>query len=217
MHTMDGFLHGTDQLFKRNGYTGAESTFGIGGPFDGAVLDGAVWQWQELDHEADAQVAGNPYATSVETSDGAKPLTPWSTRQVASIIELMVWWLKQTGNPPVLVRRPTDRGIGYHSQFAEWNPHHHDCPGAIRTGQLLRTIIPTVQRALIPGDTVNLTDADVTKIWDKFLGSTGPEADLALQHTYNVVDTLPARLTTIEAKLDQIIANQPSLLSPKGP
>ena len=48
-HTMVGSLKGTDALFRGQGYTGTESHFGVGGPWDGAALDGAVWQWQSID------------------------------------------------------------------------------------------------------------------------------------------------------------------------
>lgn len=53
-HTMVGYLRGTDSLFRREGYTGTESHFGVGGPWDGGALDGAVWQWQSIDRQADA-------------------------------------------------------------------------------------------------------------------------------------------------------------------
>jgi len=45
-------------LFHRQGYTGTESHVGVGGPGDGAALDGTVWQWQAIDRQADAQNAG---------------------------------------------------------------------------------------------------------------------------------------------------------------
>ena len=39
-HTMVGYLKSTDSLFRGQGYTGTESHFGVGGPWDGAALDG---------------------------------------------------------------------------------------------------------------------------------------------------------------------------------
>lgn len=150
VHTMVGFLAGTDAMFRRQGYTGVESTFGLGGPWDGTALDGVVWQWQTLGRQADAQGAGNAYATSVETSDGGSAARPWSPAQVRSLILLGAWWCQQTGNPPELVRSPTGRGLGYHRQFKEWNPNNHSCPGDVRLGQYLQDVIPGIVRYLRP-------------------------------------------------------------------
>lgn len=149
-HTMVGYLRSTENMFKVNGYQGVESTFGVGGPWDGDALDGAVWQWQEINHQADAQFDGNAYANSIETSDGGDPNRPWSPKQVQSLTDLLVWWCKATGNPCVLVKNPTDKGVGYHRQFKVWNYADHDCPGDVRLKQLLEVIIPNAQKALAP-------------------------------------------------------------------
>lgn len=146
-HTMVGTLRGTDGMFRRDGYSGTESTFGIGGDDDGA-LDGAIWQWQRLDRQADAQFDGNAYATSVETSDGGRPLTPWSPRQAEALIRLGVWWCQTTGNPARLVDSPSDHGIGYHAQFREWNLNGHSCPGSVRLAQLRTEIVPEIAHRL---------------------------------------------------------------------
>ena len=58
VHTMVGYLRSTDTMFRKQGYTGTESHFGVGGPWDSSDLDGAVWQWQSIDRQADAQNAG---------------------------------------------------------------------------------------------------------------------------------------------------------------
>jgi len=147
-HTMVGYLASTESMFRSGGYTGVESTFGVGGPWDGAALDGAVWQWQDLGHQADAQAAGNAYCTSIETSDGGQPSRPWSPAQLAALVDLTVWWCRQTGAPARLVKATTDRGIGYHRQFSAWNPNAHDCPGDVRLDQLLHHVIPTAAAAL---------------------------------------------------------------------
>ena len=147
LHTMVGNLAGTDSLFRDGGYDGVESTFGVGGPWDGPSLDGAVWQWQTLDRQADAQMAGNAYATSVETSDGGNPDRPWSDPQLVALVKLGVWWCQQTGNPARLVLHPTEHGIGYHSQFPEW-AGGHTCPNPTRIGQLRTLVIPRIAAAL---------------------------------------------------------------------
>lgn len=150
VHTMVGFLKGTDGMFRRNGYTGTESTFGVGGPWDGAALDGAVWQWQALGRQADAQATGNAVATSVETSDGGSAARPWSPAMLRALIALGVWWCRQTGNPPQLVKSADGKGFGYHRQFKQWNPHNHSCPGDVRLAQYIGDVIPGIQRALAP-------------------------------------------------------------------
>jgi peptidoglycan hydrolase-like protein with peptidoglycan-binding domain len=152
VHTMVGYLKGTDSMFRRQGYTGTESTFGLGGPWDGTALDGAVWQWQTLGRQADAQGAGNAYATSVETSDGGVATRPWSPAQVRALILLGAWWARATRNPPRLVTSPDDRGFGYHRQFKAWNPNNHSCPGNVRLAQYLQEVIPGIARQLAPAE-----------------------------------------------------------------
>lgn len=152
IHTMSGYLMGTDAFFRANGYGGTESHFGIGGNYDRPDLDGAVIQWQLLNRQADAQFAGNAYATSVETSDGAKINVRWSAKQMESIIQLGVWWCKQTGRPARLVNSPDESGFGYHSQFTAWNQNAHACPGSVRLVQYKTEVIPEIARRLAGGD-----------------------------------------------------------------
>lgn len=148
VHTMVGFLRGTESMFRGSGYGGTESTFGVGGDRDPAGLDGAIWQWQALDHQADAQYDGNAYATSVETSDGGKPRTPWSTAQCEALVRLGVWWCEQTGHPARLVASPSQSGFGWHNQFRVWNRQAHECPGAVRLAQYKGEIVPEIARRL---------------------------------------------------------------------
>jgi hypothetical protein len=146
-HTMVGFLRGTEAMFRRSGYGGTEATFGIGGLWDSG-LDGAIWQWQALDHQADAQFDGNAYATSIETSDGGDPTRPWSDAQQESLTKLGVWWCEQTGHPARLVAGTGQAGLGYHAQFAAWNKSAHACPGTVRLHQWVNDVIPEIARRL---------------------------------------------------------------------
>lgn len=147
IHTMSGYLSGTDAYFRTGGYTGTESHFGIGGSWDG-THDGEVWQWQAIDHQADAQYDGNTIATSVETSDGAHDDVPWTGPQIEAIITLGVWWCRQTGNPARLVQAPTEHGFGWHAQFHAWNKAGHDCPGPVRLAQYKTQVVPEIARRL---------------------------------------------------------------------
>jgi hypothetical protein len=147
-HTMVGHLSGTDSMFRRDGYSGTESTFGVGGPEDGH--DGELWQWQSILRQADAQWDGNAYANSVETADGGDPSRPWTPAQLDTLIRLTADWCRQTGNPCELVTAPTGLGIGYHRQFRQWNHDGHTCPGPVRERQLTATVIPGARRLLAP-------------------------------------------------------------------
>lgn len=149
VHTMVGYLFGTERYFKEGngkGYQGTESTFGLGGPWDGATYDGVLFQWQRLDREADAQYDGNPIATSIECSDGGNPRNPFSPKQVSSLIQIGVWWALTTGRPPKLAVAWNGFGLGWHSLFEEWNRAHHACPGAVRIKQLKQTIFPEIAK-----------------------------------------------------------------------
>lgn len=154
-HTMVGGLRGTENYFKdRNGagYSGTESTWGVGGPWDGDALDGVAWQWQGLLYQADANFdPANSFANSIETSDGGiwKPRTPpWSDKQVKKLIQIGAWWCKVTGEDPVLARSYDGHGIGYHALFPQWNKANHACPGTARIEQLRELIIPGIAKAL---------------------------------------------------------------------
>jgi peptidoglycan hydrolase-like protein with peptidoglycan-binding domain len=168
VHTMVGFLESTETMFKRDGYVGTESTFGVGGPWDGLVRDGAVWQWQSLDRQADAQYDGNVYATSVETSDGGDPNHPWSEAQLNELVLLGTWWCRQTGHPPKLVHSSKEAGFGYHRQFPEWNRSGHLCPGDVRLGQYVDVVLPGIVRALeIPAQPHLTRTLRLTRPWTR--------------------------------------------------
>lgn len=153
LHTMGGYLNGTDTTFRSGGYTGTESHFGVGGHWDGEALDGAVWQWQDLRYTADAQYEGNSYGVSIETSDG-RTSEPWDVLQLKAITTLIAWLCKTYKIPPKLMLTPSDLGIGYHSLFpVEWNRDGHNCPGITRVNQLVSTVIPAVA-GLLEGEDV---------------------------------------------------------------
>jgi len=142
-HTMIGSLKGTDSMFRRDGYTGTESTFGLGHTIDGSALNGRFWQWQKLSRQADAQMAGNLFATSIECSDGGK-IVPFSKKQIVASIEIGVWWCKQTGNPAAKATRWDGHGLGYHRMFKQWAPDARSCPGDPRVRQLETEIWPEI-------------------------------------------------------------------------
>ena len=164
-HTMVGYLGSTENMFKAAGYSGTESHFGLGGRYDPDGLDGMLYQWQTLDHQADAQVAGNAYATSIECSDGGRWQEGFSAAQIESSIRLGTWWCQQTGNPATKATAWNGRGLGYHNMFEEWNPQAHSCPGPARAEQLESVIWPGIRARLAGGSVMaTLDDDDIQKI-----------------------------------------------------
>lgn len=144
-HTMVGNLHVVDRMFRVGGFDGTESHFGIGGKWSPEDTDGELFQWQVVGRQADAQFAGNDYATSIETADGGNPNNPWTSKQLNTLIRVAVDWTKGTHNPARLVTSSGGSGYGYHSQFHEWNTDYHTCPGQVRIGQLRTIVIPKAQ------------------------------------------------------------------------
>lgn len=172
LHTMVGYLSSTDAYFRTAngaGYQGTESHFGVGGRWgkDGTLgLDGTVWQWQDLAHQADANLDGNPTTISIETADNAaRPIKPWTPLQCEAIAQILAWlcsreahaecpssWTcHREGIPLALIpdTKPGRRGIGYHRQGCDpwrvnggvkWSGSSgKDCPTEARIAQ-----VPTV-------------------------------------------------------------------------
>lgn len=156
VHTMVGYLAGTESMFRQDGWTGTESHFGVGGPADGA-LDGTVYQWVDTDDQADANLQGNHRLISIETSDGGDETNPWSDAQLDAITGIIVWACQTYDIPAALIAdsTPGQRGIGYHRQGIDpwrvaggekWsNANGKVCSGDVRIGQLVDVVLPRVQ------------------------------------------------------------------------
>jgi len=207
VHTIAGYLGPTDSMFRQKGYDGVEAHFGIGGPWDGRLLDGAVWQWQSIDRQADAQAAGNPYCVSVETSDAGNPEQRWSPRQADALVALIAWFCRQTGAPARLVQAMSDSGIGYHRQFDPWNPGRHSCPGTIRLTQLLDEVIPSAAALLREGtdDGMPLTQEDLSRIAAVVWGSKFGDST-----TTGVMLQRASRPADVQAIAEAVVAKLPA-------
>ncbi|MBN3496387.1 IPT/TIG domain-containing protein [Arthrobacter pascens] len=159
LHTMAGFLTGTEAMFRDKGWAGTESHFGIGGPAD-LDKDGVIYQWVDTDFQADANLQGNARLISIETSDGGNETTPWSQAQLDAIIALVLWCCREYSIPAELIPDSAQgrRGIGYHRQGIDpWRVTNGEkwsnatgkvCPGQVRITQLIDNIIPRVQQEL---------------------------------------------------------------------
>jgi peptidoglycan hydrolase-like protein with peptidoglycan-binding domain len=172
-HTMVGYLLSTERMFRVDGYSGTESTFGVGGPWDGNKYDGVVFQWQSATRQADAQVAGNAYALSIEHSDGGDPNHPLSAKQIEADVQLGLWFCEQTGHEPVPAKAWNGYGFGMHNMFSQWNPDKHSCPGKVREAQIREIIWPEIARRLgSPHPTGNPTPP-AAQGWPKFPLASG--------------------------------------------
>lgn len=206
VHTMGGFLGGTDSTFRKNGYTGSESHFGIGGYYDGNFSDGVVWQWQDLDYTADAQFSGNSYGISIETSDGAHSNVPWSVKQIDALESLLIWLCVRYKISPLLIPNTSSSGIGYHSQFHEWNLDNHNCPGEVRKNQLITIVIPNVASRLSITKDVDMPwighNVDNNAQWIIDSGVKTYIVDIpslqGFQKQFKTVDVTPAQLDSIK-------------------
>jgi N-acetylmuramoyl-L-alanine amidase len=111
-----------------------ESHFDVG-------TDGAVWQFMPIDRRADANLAANAWAVSIETQDnggGAAGVaaTPWSRAQCASLVALLHWLGEVAGIPMQRARAYDAPGVGAHRDYPEWSASAHSCPGDARAAQV---------------------------------------------------------------------------------
>ena len=149
VHTMGGFLRGTDSHF-RNPNVKTEAHFGIGGPEDPGGLDGVIWQWVDTSRRADANVEANAFALSIETSDGnRKPVPAWSPKQIDSLVRLIDRLCSLHGIPRRVVTDPHDPvgGLGWHTMFgapSKWCAVSKECPGPARIEQFNSVLLPAL-------------------------------------------------------------------------
>jgi hypothetical protein len=219
---MVGFLLGTERYFNRAD-VGVESHFGIGGPWDSAALDGAIFQWIGTDHTADANYHANPIAISIETSDGGDPSRPWSIKQGAALVRLINRLCNVYDIPRRQANSPTGSGIGWHAMWgapSEWTPVSGKvCPGSVRIRQLKTEIYPKVfanQPANDPGRWFedvstegDLRGAVSAELDERFGGATivlgqrnvGGNTAVAADQAIKANE----RLATLEAKINEIL------------
>lgn len=111
---------------------------------------GTVYQYMRWVIKANAQFSANAFAISIETGDHGDPSIPWTALQLAAIVEVIVEACRLYNIPAVQCPAATGGGIGWHSQFPEWNQDGHGCPGPVRVNQIVTTVIPAVAAALKP-------------------------------------------------------------------
>lgn len=190
-HTMvvKGGLPSCDAYFRSGNSGGIESHFGVGGPWEGAQYDGAVWQWRDTELQADAQYHANVRAVSIETADAGNPSNPWSAKQLDTLIRLGRW-LRFTHNIPARICPAWDAsGFGWHTMWgapSNWTPVSKTCPGdhwenghtaGPRITQLKTIVLPKIFAATYTGeDPNNVFDAEaqdfLRSIRDTIIGAS---------------------------------------------
>lgn len=167
IHTAVGSLASTDAYFRRNGFGGTFSHFGIGG-------DGSCTQWQDTAYRAAANYNGNWHIISVECADVGAPFPAWNTNdgnavpafsdaQIETLARLIATIAPAHNIPIALIpdAKPGRRGIGYHRQGVpgymvagaeQWSTAQGKvCPGNRRIAQIPQVIARAQQ--IVNGDT----------------------------------------------------------------
>jgi hypothetical protein len=234
VHTMVGYLGSTYTMFATGGFRGTESHVGIGGKWGSDLtseLDGVAWQFQDTDYTADANFEGSWHILSIETADNApahpEDIEPWTPKQVAKLVEVIVAWCKEYDIPPVLIpdTKPGRRGLAYHYQGVApnlvsggevWSKAGHVCPGPVRVKQYITEVIPMVQAEMEDDmkwdDEIALTATDA-KIWNQTsTGGKNPKTGKPYKAgdtvTFGAMVRYPTLSRENSLKLDQLLAKK---------
>lgn len=105
--------------------------------------DGTVEQYRLTEYQADANLAANDFAVSIETQGmGAGE---WTPEQIEAIKRLLLWLNEAEGIPLRRCDGPYGSGVGYHTMWgapSPWTPVAKSCPGPDRIKQFDRIIVP---------------------------------------------------------------------------
>jgi hypothetical protein len=176
IHTMVGSLAGTDAYFRRNGFGGTFSHFGIGG-------NGECTQWQDTAYRAAANYLGNWHIISVECADIGAPFPAWNTADGSAVpafspaqmttLANLIRTIAPAHNIPIVLipdAKVGRRGIGYHRQGVpgymvpgaeQWSTAQGKvCPGNRRIAQ-----IPQIIQMANGADDMPLSDDDLRKVY----------------------------------------------------
>jgi hypothetical protein len=91
----------------------------------GIAKDGEVWQFVDTDHQAHAQMGGNPDYFSVEHC--GYPGDELTDAQIKALAWLFRYLSDRFGFPLQIADQPGQFGLGYHSMSKDWG--HPQCPG----------------------------------------------------------------------------------------
>lgn len=106
------------------------------------LLDGTAIQYVDSSVVVYHAYGASEWAVGIEHQDNGDPNLPFSTAQLDTTARL----LHELGIPPVLLSSANPaNGIGYHSQFPEWNQSGHYCPGSVRVAQVSHDLLPRLR------------------------------------------------------------------------
>lgn len=227
IHTMVGSLASTDSMWRRTGYSGNHSHFGIGG-------NGECTQWQDTAYRAAANYNGNWHIISVECADVGAPFPAWntndgaavpafSTPQLETLAQLIAAMCKAHNIPCQLIpdAKPGRRGIGYHrlgvpgymvAGAEQWSTAQGKvCPGNRRIAQIPQ-VIARAQQILNGASIMATLDADDLRniygaVWN---GTAG--APLLRNYRLNNGEWPATTLGALEGRMQNEIL--PPLLQP---
>lgn len=187
--------------------------------------NGETEQYRDTLVSVDAQAGGNWWVGA----DGAKYGyiavetqgvcgEEWTDAQLDSMVRLSKEINRYHGVPYIKCNGPKKPGHGYHSQFAEWNPHNHACPCKERIAQIptLLSRLNYSAPAIITGETDMktfilrpLADTDTNDLKSAYLWTPGGtrrllnETDVKLARAAGAVD-----LSLPEAEIRSLIPQE---------
>lgn len=113
--------------------------------------DGVIEQYRDTGFQADANLAANDFAISIETQGFGNGR--WTKAQIASIKRLLLWLKSQHGIPLVRCTGPFGAGVGYHVMWGApgpWTPVAKSCPGPNRITQFNEVLVPWMESQVTP-------------------------------------------------------------------
>lgn len=137
--------------------TNLESHFGLG-------YDGRLCQYIGTNTRADANAQANSRAISLESAANLSNSDPWTNAQLDTLVRVLDWAAKEHGIPRRKCRSWTDPGFGYHKMFPEWSTGGTACPGAARTEQFNKIVIPRLIAGDVEEEDVALSQTDIDKV-----------------------------------------------------
>lgn len=115
--------------------------------------NGRVGQYADTSQATFTAFHADPGSISIETQDDGDHLEPWTTPQLAALIDLCRWIVDvHPSIPPVLCPAEDGAGFAGHQAFASWNLDLHDCPGPVRGRQWRGLVLPQLAPARPPAN-----------------------------------------------------------------
>jgi hypothetical protein len=115
----------------------------VGAQFQ-VMRSGAAEQYVNTDDVIYHAYSASEWAVGIETEDDGNPATPWTDKQIATIIAIC----RELGVPGQLLKESASDGVGWHEQYTSWNKTAHHCPGSVREKQIREQILPALRNGL---------------------------------------------------------------------